>query len=71
MVRETIPSELLTIGLPVAINVLKYCAKYGVEKGFTPIAPITITINGNIVSYQDSKNMIVDKDMKITLIQFE
>ena len=71
MVREIIPVELLIIGRPVAVNVLKYCAEHGVEKGFTPIAPITIMIDEKIVSYEDAKVMITTKDMKMTLIQFE
>ena len=50
---------------------LKYCAEHGVEKGFTPIAPITIMIDEKIVSYEDAKVMITTKDMKMTLIQFE
>lgn len=28
-------------------------------------------VDGDIVSYQDAKEMIVDKNTKITLIQFE
>lgn len=71
MVRENIPSESLITGLPVAENILIYCAEHGVEKGFTPIAPITIMVNEKIISYQDTKELITTKDMKITLIQFE
>lgn len=70
MIKDTIPPESLMIGQPVAINVLKYCAEHGVEKGFTPIAPITMTVDGNTVTYQETKGMIVTKDMEITLSQF-
>ena len=71
MIKDTIPPELLMIGQPVAMNVLKYCAEHGIEKGFTPIAPMTMTVDGKTVTYQEAKGMIVTKDMEITLSQFK
>lgn len=70
MIKDTIPPESLMVCQPVAVNVLKYCAEHGIEKGFTPIAPMTITVDGKIVTYQEAKRMIVTKDMEITLSQF-
>lgn len=71
MIKETIPSELLMIGLSISDNVLNFCVVKGIEKGFTPLAPITIMVDGKRISYQDAKNTIVGKDLEITLIQFE
>ena len=69
MVRETIPQEHLMIGQPVGINVLKYCAEHGMEKGFTPIAPMTMIVNGTTVTYKVAMGIKVEKDTKIELVQ--
>jgi hypothetical protein len=71
MIKEIIPPELLMIGQPVAINVLKYCAEHGIEKGFTPIAPMTMTVDRKTVTYQEAMGIIVTNETEIILSQFE
>ncbi len=71
MIKDTIPPESLMVGQPIAVNILKYCVEHGMEKGFTPIAPITITVDGNSITYQEAKEMTVTKDIEITLFQFQ
>lgn len=71
MIKDTIPPKSLMIGGPIATNILKYLTEHGIGKGFTPIAPMTMTVNGISVTYQEAKGMIVTKDMEITLYQFK
>lgn len=69
MTEVVIPKEDLMIGHPVAVNVLKYSAEHGIEKGLKPISPMTMMVNGKTVTYADAMNITVAKGIEIKIVQ--
>lgn len=69
MTRETIPKEHLMIGNMVGVNAIKYCVENGIEKGLTPLKPMTIIVDSKTVKYAEAMNIIVTNDTEIILVQ--
>ena len=69
MKQVKIPKDMLMIGSPIAINVLKFSTERGLENGLIPQGTIEILVNGNVTTYQQCLYMMVTENTVIELRQ--